>query len=158
MEREEAAQTEATQATEIETAEESVGAEAFPADDGAAPPLEERVAALELQAEQAQAEAAARGEEASALRTELAEVLRRYRGLLLARDPDVPDELVHGETVAELEASYERATGLVERLRRRAAEQSARDRVPAGAPARRAPDSAGLTPQQKILLGLQRPN
>ena len=158
MEREEAAQTEATQATEIETAEESVGSEAPSADSSAAPPLEERVAALELQAEQAQAEAAARGEEASALRTELAEVLQRYRGLLLARDPDVPDELVHGETVAELEASYERATGLVERLRRRAAEQSARERVPAGAPARRAPDSAGLTPQQKILLGLQRPN
>ncbi|MDE2801737.1 MAG: hypothetical protein OXK21_02495 [Chloroflexota bacterium] len=158
MDPEETTQSEATEVIEDVVAEEPAGIETSTAEDSEAPQLEERVAALELRAEEAQAEAAARREEASALRTELVEVLQRYRGLLLARDPDVPEELVRGETVAELEVSYERAVGLVDRLRRRAVEQSARERVPAGAPARRSPDSAGLTPQQKILLGLQGSN
>ena len=59
---------------------------------------------------------------------------------------------------AELESSYERASGLVERLRRRAAEHAAQARVPAGAPARRGLDLGGLTPQQKIVQGLQQSN
>ena len=132
-----------------------------PADD-AAPPPDDRLHALERQAEQARAEAAANSEDAAALRAQLADVLDRYRALLLAGDPDVPEDLVRGETAAELEASYERAAGLVDRLRRRAAEQSAQDRVPArvpaGAPARRGPDASALSPQQKIMLGLQQPN
>ena len=126
--------------------------------DGGAPPSDELLQSLEQQAEQARAEAAATVEEASALRAQLSDVLDRYRALLLARDPDVPEELVRGDTVAELESSYERAAALVDRLRRRAAEQSAQERVPAGAPARRGPDTSALSPQQKIMLGLQRSN
>ena len=78
--------------------------------------------------------------------------------MLLARDPDVPVEMVQGGSVAELESSYERASGLVERLRRRASEHAAQARVPAGAPARRGLDLGGLTPQQKIVQGLQQSN
>jgi hypothetical protein len=103
-------------------------------------------------------DAAVGDDDASTLRTQLSDVLGRYRALLLARDPDVPEELVHGDTVAELESSYERAAALVDRLRRRAAEQTAQDRVPAGAPARRGPETSALSSQKKIMLGLQRPN
>ena len=140
-------------------AHEPVEAEAAeePAHD-AAPPPDERLHDLERQAEEARAEAAANAEDAAALREQLADVLDRYRALLLAKDPDVPEDLVRGGTAAEIEASYERAAGLVGRLRRRAAEQSMQERVPAGAPARRGPDASALSPQQKIMLGLQRPN
>ena len=100
----------------------------------------------------------AAGNDPSALQAQLSDALDRYRALLLARDPDVPEELVHGESVAELDSSYERAAALVDRLRRRAVEQSAQDRVPAGAPARRGPDTSALSPQQKIRLGLQASN
>ena len=102
--------------------------------------------------------AVAHGAEAESLRSQLADTLERYREMLLARDPDVPVEMVQGESVAELESSYERAAGLVERLRRRAAEHAAQARVPAGAPARRGLDLGGLTPQQKIVQGLQQSN
>ena len=133
---------------------ESAGSSA----DDAAPPPDERLHDLERQAEEARAEAAANSQDAAALRAQLSDVLDRYRALLLARDPDVPEDLVWGDTAADLEASYERAAALVDRLRRRAAEQSAQDRVPAGAPARRGPDASALSPQQKIMLGLQQPN
>ena len=122
--------------------------------DVAAPAWEERVLELQQEAEQARAAAIAHGAEAESLRAQLADTLERYREMLLARDPDVPVEMVQGESVAELESSYERASGLVERLRRRAAEHAAQARVPAGAPARRGLDLGGLTPQQKIVQGL----
>ena len=126
--------------------------------DEAAPAWEERVQELQQEAEQARAAAFAHGAEAESLRAQLADTLERYREMLLARDPDVPVEMVQGGSVAELESSYERASGLVERLRRRAAEHAAQARVPAGAPARRGPDLGGLTPQQKIVQGLQQSN
>ena len=121
--------------------------------DEAAPAWEERVQELQQEAEQARAAAVAHGAESESLRSQLADTLERYREMLLARDPDVPVEMVQGGNVAELESSYERASGLVERLRRRAAEHAAQARVPAGAPARRGPDLGGLTPQQKIVQG-----
>ncbi len=117
--------------------------------------VEDRLQALEQRAERAHAEAAANGEAAAALRAQLADALDRYRALLLRRDPDVPQELVYGESVGELESSYERASGLVEQLRLRAAERAAQERVPAGAPERRGANTAGLTPQEKIMLGLR---
>ena len=126
--------------------------------DEATPAWEERVQELQQEAEQAHAAAVAHGAEAESLRAQLADTLERYREMLLARDPDVPVEMVQGGSVAELESSYERAAGLVERLRRRAAEHAAQARVPAGAPARRGPDLGGLTPQQKIVQGLQQSN
>ena len=126
--------------------------------DEAVPAWEERVQELQQEAEQARATAVAHGAEAESLRAQLADTLERYREMLLARDPDVPVEMVEGGSVAELESSYERASGLVERLRRQAAEHAAQARVPAGAPARRGPDLGGLTPQQKIVQGLQQSN
>ena len=119
------------------------------------PAPDERMEDLQRQADDARAEAAANGAVADALRTQLAEALQRYRELLLSKDPDVPPDMVEGDTIAELEASYTRASALVETLRLKAAEQAAQQRVPAGAPARRAMDSTSLTPQQKIMLGLQ---
>ena len=138
-----------------ELPEESTGVEdqAVGADTGIA--WEERVQTLEQQVEQARAEAAAHGEEASSLRLQLADALERCRTLLLARDPDVPEELVQGGTIDELEASYGRASTLVEQLRRQATDHAAQERVPAGAPARRGPDPSSLSSQQKIMLGLQ---
>ncbi|MCY4625846.1 MAG: hypothetical protein OXC99_12730 [Chloroflexi bacterium] len=146
-----------TEAGEVEAGD------ATPADD--TPVGEERLQALERQAGQAREEAAANSELAAALRAQLTDAHEAYRALLLQRDPDVPAELVGGENIAELEASYERASALVEQLRLRAVEKAARDaeraaqeRVPAGAPARRGADLANLTPQEKIMLGLQRGN
>ena len=147
-----------TQATATEETPETEDTGA--AMDEAAPAWEERVHELQQEAEQTREAAAIHGAEAEAeaLRARLTETLERYRELLLARDPDVPVEMVQGGSVAELESSYESASGLVERVRRRASEQAAQERVPAGAPARRGPDLASLTPQEKIARGLQRYN
>jgi chromosome segregation ATPase len=84
------------------------------------------------------------------------EALQRYRDALLQREPQLPAELVTGETVSELEAAVERARQTVAQVRQHLEQQAQALRVPAGAPARGSPDPSELSAGEKIRLGLQK--
>jgi hypothetical protein len=79
----------------------------------------------------------------------------RYRELLLAREPDLPEDMVEGATVEEIDAAAERARQTVSQVRRRFEAQAQATRVPAGAPARGTTDTSGLSASEKIRLGLR---
>jgi hypothetical protein len=93
-------------------------------------------------------------EESGVLREELASALQKYRSSLLGSAPEVPEEMVQGETIHQLEESFARARGMVERVRNDLEAKVSRERVPAGAPARSAPDLSSLSPREKIAYGL----
>ena len=95
--------------------------------------------------------------EADALRAQLADAANRYRELLLAGSPEVPEAMVDGATIEEVDASFAAARGVVEQVRRRIEEQAGAEHVPAGAPPRTAPDLSGLSPADKIAYALSRP-
>ncbi|MCS6801745.1 MAG: hypothetical protein RMM58_01255 [Chloroflexota bacterium] len=90
-----------------------------------------------------------------ALRRELAAAVAAYRQARLAADPLLPPELVVGETVAEIDASVERARAIVAQVRERVRSEAAREVVPA-ALARTPVDPAALSPREKIAYGLGR--
>ncbi|MBI4236457.1 MAG: hypothetical protein HY688_03765 [Chloroflexi bacterium] len=90
------------------------------------------------------------------LERELGLALQRYRQAILDAAPDLPPELLVGETVSELDASVARARALVERVRSQLEADLAHGRVPAGAPPRRTPDLSALSAREKITLGLDR--
>jgi hypothetical protein len=100
-----------------------------------------------------------RQEELAALKAQLALAVARYRGLLLASAPELPEEMVAGDTVEEVEASAARAREVVERVRRQLEARAQAQRVPAGAPPRTQPDLSSLSPGEKIAYALnkQRP-
>jgi peptidoglycan hydrolase CwlO-like protein len=112
---------------------------------------------------EAQAQVAARDQELAALRQE-AEALQaslkaaagKYRDVLLAGRPEVPRDLVSGETVEEVDQQLEAALRMVAQLRSHLESQAQALRVPTGAPARRAPDLSALSPGEKIAYGLSR--
>ncbi len=79
----------------------------------------------------------------------------RYRELLLAREPDLPEDLVTGGTIEEIDAAAGRARQTVSQVRQRFEAQAQATRVPAGAPARTARDTSGLSAAEKIRLGLR---
>jgi uncharacterized coiled-coil protein SlyX len=96
--------------------------------------------------------------QANALKEALSAALLKYRDLLLASAPDIPSDLVKGDTLEELEASFNAAKQMVERIRSQVEAKVAKERVPAGSPIRSAPDLSALTPKEKILHALrQRP-
>ncbi len=120
-----------------------------------------------------QAELASRDERVSGLEEnviqlerELSSTVARYRLALLDAAPDVPGDLVNGETAEALEASLEKARGVVEQVRTRLLEgmgsatqdtEQAGAVIPAGAPPRGANDgTASLSARDKIAQGLER--
>ena len=132
--------------------------------------LEETLAQLRQEQSQlsaslgeAQAQVAARDEElagirqgAEALQVNLKAAASKYRDALLAGRPDVPPDLVSGETVEEVDQQLEAALRMVAQLRSHLESQAQALRVPTGAPARRAPDLSALSPGEKIAYGLSR--
>ncbi len=97
-----------------------------------------------------------RDREGASLLQELSQTTSKYRDALLASYPEVPPDLVQGQTVAEIDESIARARQMVERIRNQMEAQAASQRVPPGAPLRSAPDLSALSPHEKILQGLAR--
>lgn len=118
--------------------------------------LRERLRAAEAALETRDAALAQAGRELESLRASLAGAAAKYRDAVLAASPDLPAELVAGETIDEIDASIEVARLTVTRVRDHLEAQAHAGRTPVGAPERREPDATRLTPAEKIRLGLER--
>lgn len=94
--------------------------------------------------------------EVTALKERLALAVAKYRAQLLSAAPEVPEEMVAGDSVEAVDAAFGAARDLVERVRRKLEAQTAQVRIPAGAPARGAADLSGLSPREKIAHALSR--
>lgn len=112
-----------------------------------------RIAQLEAALGEAEA-AASRVEEIEAVSARLAQAVELYRAALLAAEPDLPEDMVRGDTVEAVQESLERARQMVAQVRGRLEAQASMERTPLGVPARSAPDLSALSPQEKILMGL----
>lgn len=80
----------------------------------------------------------------------------RYREAVLAAEPDLPPEMVRGESIEDVDASIAAARTMVARVRERVEARRPSERgFPAGAPARESSARGHLTARQKIAAGLQ---
>ena len=92
--------------------------------------------------------------EIESLRSRLASATARYREALLAAAPDIPEELVGGESPEEVETSLASARQMVERVRGQIESQIAGERVPSGAPVRGGPEFSDMSSREKIAYAL----
>ncbi len=119
-----------------------------------------RIGDLEAAVKKAADDAAAGARSAETIKAMHARAVQKYTALVIAANPEVPAELVSGATVEAVEESLARAKSLVAKVRESLASQAAAaatsTRVPAGAPARTGPDPDGLSPREKIQLGLRK--
>ncbi len=81
----------------------------------------------------------------------------RYREAALAAEPELPPELVSGQTVEEVDASLAAARRTVAAIRQRLADEAEPSMrgFPAGAPARLGGSTEGLSASEKIARGLE---
>lgn len=100
-------------------------------------------------------EIATLGEQAQALQAQVQSSARRYRELALQQSPELPAELVTGESVEEVDEALQRARETVSKVRGHLESQAQAGRVPVGAPPRSEPDLSALSPEEKISFGLQ---
>ena len=87
----------------------------------------------------------------SGLQSDLEVAVAKYREYLLAQHPEIPPELVKGNTIEEISESFLEAQKVVERVH-----QHLEESIPAGAPARSGIDVSALSPREKIEYGLRR--
>ena len=99
---------------------------------------------------------ASRDSELAALKESLTGAVAKYRAAVMASTPGVPEELLKGETVEEIDASLELAQGIVAKVRQEFESDVAARSVPAGAPPRTLPDLSALPPGEKIAYALAR--
>ena len=107
-----------------------------------------RIRDLQSSADKLRAQVKNQEEQLQRSRNDLKEAVDKYRQIILSHNPDIPGEMIQGETVAELDSSLERAKAIVERVK-----QHLEAQVPAGAPARTL-DIESLSPIEKIKYGL----
>lgn len=129
-------------------AEGQSGGEAEKASKSVSGELQERITRLEEGI-------ASRDGELAALKEVLARAVAKYRAAILATSLGVPEELLKGETVEEIDASLEQARSIVSQVRQALEHDAAAKRIPAGAPIRSGPDLSGVSGEAKIQIALK---
>ncbi len=120
----------------------------------------ERVAELENLIAQKDQELASRDthiseleQAAASLESEIAtlkQAVASYKTLVIQSNPDVPEELITGDSIEAITGSLASARGLVTKIRKGMEAEVSLARVPIGAPERTAPDLSALSPREKI--------
>ena len=112
----------------------------------------------EMQARIAQLEQgiASRDSELTAIKQSLSGTVAKYRAAVLASESGIPQDLVKGESLDEIDASLELARGIVSKVRQQLEVEAESNKVPAGAPPRMPQDLSALSPAEKIAYALSR--
>jgi len=144
----------------------------------AAPPAETEVAALTRQLgerdhafgvlkaalEQAKTDAAASSaraatEAAAPLTAALIDAAAKYQALIVQTHPEIPAELIVGNTVADLEASLASGKAIVQKVKAildaQALAAESVNPIPPGAPTRQGIDLSNLSAHEKIIEGIR---
>ncbi len=125
-----------------------------------------RIAELETAVNEAKAEAQtlseAKGKELEASAAELAttkeardQAVTKYLNMAKALNPNIPEGIIGGETIAEIDLSIDKGKAIVEAVKKAMEAEAAATRVPAGAPTRGAISTEGMSPKEKIAYAIQ---
>ena len=86
---------------------------------------------------------------------DMRQAAERYRELALKAEPALPAEIIAGETVADIDASLERARAIAAKVRERIDSETRAMHIPAGGAARRTRDLSTMSAIEKIRYGLE---
>jgi len=92
----------------------------------------------------------------AAIKESLSGAVAKYRAAVLASSPEIPVELVKGDSIADIDASLEQARGIVSKVRQQLESEAEANKVPAGAPERTQQDLSALSPAEKIAYALKK--
>ena len=131
--------------------------------DTATQPLKERIASLEAdvktknEAITTQTAVVVEKEKSFAsLSQNFDQAIGAFKSQVLKANPLVPAELVTGATVAEITASVEKATAIVNKVKEGLARETQTVTIPPGAPGRTEPDMSGYSATEKIKAGIEK--
>lgn len=83
------------------------------------------------------------------------QAVAKYLGVAKALNPAIPESIIAGATIEEIEASIEKGKAIVESVKTAMEAEAAKTKVPAGAPPREGISTEGLSAREKISLGIK---
>jgi hypothetical protein len=84
----------------------------------------------------------------------LSQAVSSYRARVIESSPEIPDDLIAGETIEAIDSSLENARSLINKVREGLEAQIKLVKIPAGAPPRAPIDLSVLSPREKIQYGI----
>ena len=84
----------------------------------------------------------------------LAEALANYKAIVVQANPEVPEELISGDSIEVINESLSKAKAMVSRVRQGLEVEIQAAKIPVGAPQRTPPDLSALSPREKIQYGI----
>jgi len=84
-----------------------------------------------------------------------AQAVAKYLGAVRLANPAIPQDIIAGDTIEDIDASLAKATTIAESVKANLEAQAKEAKVPAGAPTRGEISLEGLTPREKIAAGIQ---
>ncbi len=88
------------------------------------------------------------------METMLTRAVNSYRTLTVTSYPEIPEELINGRSIEEIDASMEKARNLVTRVKQWLEADATQGWIPPGAPPRTRLDLSDLSPREKIQYGI----
>jgi vacuolar-type H+-ATPase subunit I/STV1 len=83
------------------------------------------------------------------------QAVAKYLDAVRAANPAIPQDIIAGDTIEDIDASLAKATTIAESVKANLEAQAKETRVPAGAPTRTEISVEGLSPREKIAAGIQ---
>ena len=80
----------------------------------------------------------------------LAQAVVSYKSLVVETHPEIPADLITGDTIEAINESLENARALIDKVKQGIEAEASRTKVPAGAPQRVPLDLSVLSPREKI--------
>jgi len=84
------------------------------------------------------------------LNENLKQAVTSYKVQVVKANPDIPEELISGDSIEEITTSFESAKELVSKVRKGIEAEISSVKFPAGAPQRTSPDLSALSAREKI--------
>jgi len=112
--------------------------------------LEAVVASLESEIAALKQAIAESNDSLNKLNESLKQAVASYKTLVIQSNPDLPEELITGDSIEAITDSLVSAKELVSKIRKGMEAEISLARVPLGAPERTAPDLSALSPREKI--------
>ena len=116
--------------------------------------LEQVAAGLESEAATLKQTLAESDQKLAEVSAALSQAVASYKTRVIEANPEIPTDLIAGDSIEAIDASLESARLLISKVREGLEMSLKMVKVPAGAPARRPVDLSGLSPREKIQYGI----
>ena len=116
---------------------------------------EARIAELEASLSEVKQTADSLRAEGVAISEARDQAVAKYLDAVRLANPAIPQDIIAGDTIEDIDASLAKATSIAESVRASLEARAKETKVPAGAPTRAEISVEGLTPREKIAAGIQ---